>query len=239
MFVRTSSRAVLRPPVTCWVGASFPGFLSTLRRHHICPATHTDAYLPRLCGPLAVSHDLEALLRPYACGLVSCRCHPWVSIRSLQRPRPWISPRFVNRFSERPPSRISPFEPRTSHTDARGDCFSSHGLGGPPTFVSGSANDAFNCGLARTWPSPSATEVARPKSKMVVSRPSARVTPLGRADVPTCSSKCQRTRRLACLFRELPSSLRFASSRALPVTRKHTLRTPFGDALSTGQRRGI
>ena len=45
-------------------------------------------YLTRLRCPLVVSHDLEAFFRTLACGLVSCRCHPWAS------PTPPAPPRF-------------------------------------------------------------------------------------------------------------------------------------------------
>jgi len=191
-----------------------PWVSSTLRRHHVCPATRTGLTCLGFAAPppfrtasgLCSKHTLAALFHAAAThGFRFACCNR--RVRGFLRATWPVS-------ACAPSSRISPFEPRNSHADTRGGCFSSHGLDGSPPFPSGAANGAFESGLARTRLSPSATEVARPKSMMVPSRPSARIAPLGRADVPTCSTKFQRTRRLACLFRELPPSVRFVSFRA-------------------------
>jgi hypothetical protein len=119
--------SVLTFPVRCFattcsfVGKNRPpmGF-ATLRRRHVRPATHTENSISQLRDLLVVSHDLEVFLRTLACGLISCRCHPWVCIRQLLLLHRWISPPVLQVQVGVSPSRISPFESRVIRTVSRG-----------------------------------------------------------------------------------------------------------------------
>lgn len=72
-------------------GASFSGFPPPSTTWCATSDSHR-VYLSRLCCPLAVSHDLEALLQSHTRGSVSRRCHPWDSLHSARLRCTRISP---------------------------------------------------------------------------------------------------------------------------------------------------